>query len=91
MRHYGRIAIVNGKLRHHETPAFGVSNHLASVLIQAHTMNEAKTSIINLRPEIVDEKVNLATIKRFVTSWVTHLQLAKKANSLAPTQNWTLY
>lgn len=60
----GRIAIVNGKLRHHETPAFGVSNHLASVLIQAHTMNEAKTSIINLRPEIVDEKVNLATIKK---------------------------
>lgn len=59
----GRIAIVNGKLRHHETPAFGVSNHLASVLIQAHTMNEAKTSIINLRPEIVDEKVNLANIK----------------------------
>ena len=38
----GRIAVVNGKLRHHETPAFGVSNHLASVLIQAHTMNEAK-------------------------------------------------
>ena len=36
----GRIAIVNGKLRHHETPAFGVSNHLASVLIQSHTMNE---------------------------------------------------
>ena len=60
----GRIAIVNGKLRHHETPAFGVSNHLASVLIQAHTMNEAKTSIINLRPEIVDEKVNLASIKK---------------------------
>jgi len=60
----GRIAIVNGKLRHHETPAFGVSNHLASVLIQAHTMNEAKTSIINLRPEIVNEKVNLASIKK---------------------------
>ena len=59
----GRIAIVNGKLRHHETPAFGVSNHLASVLIQAHTMNEAKTSIINLKPEIVGEKVNLTKIK----------------------------
>ena len=59
----GRIAIVNGKLRHHETPAFGVSNHLASVLIQAHTMNEAKTSIINLRPEIIDEKVNVKAIQ----------------------------
>ena len=59
----GRIAIVNGKLRHHETPAFGVSNHLASVLIQAHTMNEAKTSIINLKPEIAGDKVNLTKIK----------------------------
>jgi predicted fused transcriptional regulator/phosphomethylpyrimidine kinase len=60
----GRIAIVNGKLRHHETPAFGVSNHLASVLIQAHTMNEAKTSIINLKPEITGDKVDLTKIKR---------------------------
>ena len=59
----GRIAIVNGKLRHHETPAFGVSKHLASMLIQAHTMNEAKTSIINLRPVIDDEKVDIERIK----------------------------
>ena len=59
----GRIAIVNGKLRHYETPAFGVSNHLASVLIQAHTMNEAKTSIINLKPEITGDKVKLTNIK----------------------------
>ena len=60
----GRIAIVNGKLRHHETPAFGVSNHLASILIQAHTMNEAKTSIINLRPEITNEKVNVDKVQQ---------------------------
>jgi len=59
----GRIAVVNGKLRHHETPAFGVSKHLASILIQAHTMNEAKTSIINLKPEIIDEKVNVSKVK----------------------------
>ena len=60
----GRIAVVNGKLRHHETPAFGVSNHLASVLIQAHTMNEAKTSIINLKPEINGDKVDVSGIKK---------------------------
>ncbi|DAC52847.1 MAG: thiamine-phosphate synthase family protein [Candidatus Thermoplasmatota archaeon] len=59
----GRIAIVNGKLRHHETPAFGVSKHLASILIQAHTMNEAKTSIINLKPVIDDDKVDIERIK----------------------------
>ena len=74
----GRIAIVNGKLRHHETPAFGVSNHLASVLIQAHTMNEAKTSIINLRPEIVDEKVNLATIKKICDQLGYSFAICKK-------------
>jgi len=59
----GRIAIVNGKLRHHETPAFGVSKHLASILIQAHTMNEAKTSIINLKPVIDEDKVDIERIK----------------------------
>ncbi len=60
----GRIAIVNGKLRHHETPAFGVSNHLASILIQAHTMNEAKTSIINLRPEMTEDSVDVKKIEQ---------------------------
>ena len=59
----GRIAIVNGKLHHHETPAFDVSKHLASILIQAHTMNEAKTSIINLKPVIDDDKVDIERIK----------------------------
>ena len=59
----GRIAVVNGKLRHHETPAFGVSKHLASILIQSHTMNEAKTSIINLKPVIADDKVDIERIK----------------------------
>ena len=59
----GRIAIVNGKLRHHETPAFGVSKHLASILIQSHTMNEAKTSIINLKPVIANDKVDIERIK----------------------------
>ena len=59
----GRITIVNGKLRHHETPAFGVSNHLAGMLVQAHTMNEAKTSIINIKPEIKNNEVNIEDVK----------------------------
>ncbi|RJU82128.1 MAG: hypothetical protein DWB99_05240 [Candidatus Poseidoniales archaeon] len=46
----GKISIVDDKLRHHETPSFGVSSHLASLLIQAHIVNEAKTSIININP-----------------------------------------
>jgi predicted fused transcriptional regulator/phosphomethylpyrimidine kinase len=56
----GKISIVNNKLRHHETPSFGVSSHLANLLLQAHIMNEAKTSIININPingaNKVDEK-----------------------------------
>ena len=58
----GRITIVNGKLRHHETPAFGVSNHLANLLVQAHRINEAKTSIINLKPQVIDDKVDADSI-----------------------------
>ena len=59
----GRITIVNGKLRHHETPSFGVSNHLAGILIQAHTINEAKTSIVNIKPEIKHDKVDIDELK----------------------------
>ncbi len=60
----GRITIVSGKLRHYETPAFGVSKHLANLLIQAHTINEAKTSVINLKPQIVDDKVDVSSIEK---------------------------
>ena len=42
---------------------FGVSNHLAGILIQAHTMNEAKTSIINIKPEIKNDKVEVDELK----------------------------
>ena len=59
----GRITIVNGKLRHHETPSFGVSNHLAGILIQAHTINDAKTSIVNIKPEIKNDKVDIDELK----------------------------
>ena len=60
----GKITIVGGKLRHHETPSFGASNHLASILIQAHTMNDAKTAIINLKPTMKDGKADLGKIKQ---------------------------
>ena len=76
----GRIAIVSGKLRHHETPAFGVSNHLASILIQAHTMNEAKTSIINLRPEMTDESVDVKKIEEICDNLGYSFALCKKGN-----------
>lgn len=60
----GKISIVDGKLRHYETPSFGVSNHLANVLLQAHIMNEAKTSIININPLNKQNKIDQKKIKQ---------------------------
>ena len=74
----GKITIVGGKLRHHETPSFGASNHLASILIQAHTMNDAKTAVINLKPTMKDGKADLGKIKQTCEELVTHLRSASK-------------
>ena len=60
----GKISIVDDKLRHHETPSFGVSSHLASLLLQTHIMNEAKTSIININPMSGDNKLEQKKIKQ---------------------------
>jgi len=60
----GKISIVDDKLRHHETPSFGVSSHLAGLLLQAHIMNEAKTSIININPMNGDNKLEQKKIKQ---------------------------
>ncbi len=46
----GKVTIVDGRLRHHETPSFGASTHLANMLIDARTYDPAKTSILNILP-----------------------------------------
>ena len=46
----GRINVVEGKLRHHETPQFGASNHLANMLLQARIHDFQKTAILNIHP-----------------------------------------
>ena len=48
----GRITLVDGALRHHETPSFGSSNHLASVLLAIHALDSSKVSILNIRPPL---------------------------------------
>jgi len=60
----GKISIVDGKLRHHETPSFGTSSHLASLLLQSHIMNDAKTSMININPINDDNKIDENKIKQ---------------------------
>ena len=44
----GRISLVNGRLRHHETPSFGSSTHLAGLLIRAREADSSKMAILNL-------------------------------------------
>ena len=60
----GKISIVGDKLRHHETPSFGVSKHLSGVLLQAHIMNDAKTSIININPLSGQKKIDEQKIRK---------------------------
>ena len=46
----GKVTIVGNKLRHHETPSFGASNHLANMLLDARTHDSTKTAILNIHP-----------------------------------------
>ena len=53
----GKVSIVNQKLRHHETPAFGASNHLANMLLMARTNDNGKTAILNIKPPATSEHI----------------------------------
>lgn len=58
----GRMTLVDNTLRRHETPEYGASNHLANVLLQARTVDEEKTAILNLRPPTLDGMVDQGDI-----------------------------
>jgi predicted fused transcriptional regulator/phosphomethylpyrimidine kinase len=74
----GKISIVGDKLRHHETPSFGVSNHLAGMLLQAHIMNDAKTSIININPRNDGAEVDKNKIQKICEQLGYTFALASK-------------
>ena len=46
----GKVTIVENKLRHHEIPSFGSSNHLAGMLISARNHDRTKSAILNIHP-----------------------------------------
>ena len=56
----GKVTIVDNTLRHHETPAFGASKHLANMLLDARVHDGAKTAILNIHPG--DDKDRIETI-----------------------------
>ena len=46
----GKITVVDGKIRHHETPKFGASKRLSSMLIDSRVYDKSKSSILNILP-----------------------------------------
>ncbi|MFL2949510.1 MAG: thiamine-phosphate synthase family protein [Candidatus Poseidoniaceae archaeon] len=60
----GRITLVDGALRHHETPAFGTSKHLAGLLLAVHEQDEGKVSALNIKPPLTDDGVDIERIKQ---------------------------
>jgi len=55
----GKLSIVNNKLRHHETPAFGASNYLANMLLDARAHDNEKSAIMNIYPGEDKEKIEM--------------------------------
>ena len=55
----GKLSIVNNKLRHHETPAFGASNYLANMLLDARVHDNTKSAIMNIHPGEDKEKIEM--------------------------------
>ncbi|MBT61518.1 MAG: hypothetical protein CMA63_08235 [Euryarchaeota archaeon] len=60
----GRITLVDGVLRHHETPSFGSSKHLANLLLAVHSLDESKTAVLNIRPPTESGAVKTELIQR---------------------------
>ncbi len=74
----GKITLVGGELRHHETPSFGSSNHLASVLIDSHQIDSAKVSILNIRPPLSESAVNTQHVEKVCKQLGYSFSLAPK-------------
>ncbi len=74
----GRITLVEGELRHHETPSFGSSNHLASVLIDSHEIDSTKVSILNIRPPLSESAVKTGHVQKVCKQLGYNFSLAPK-------------
>jgi hypothetical protein len=74
----GRISLVGGALRHHETPRFGSSNHLASVLLEIHAIDASKVSILNIRPPLGANGVDTERVEQACKQLGYNFSLAPK-------------
>ncbi len=76
----GRITLVDGALRHHETPSFGSSNHLASVLLATHAQDVSKVSILNIRPPLNTNGVDIKRVEQACQHLGYNFSLAPKGS-----------
>ena len=74
----GKITMVDGKLRHHETPAFGASTHLANVLLQIMSNDPEKVAILNIKPPLLNDAVDVGKIESVCENLGYKLALAPK-------------
>ncbi len=74
----GRITLVDGALRHHETPSFGSSKHLASVLLAIHALDTSKVSILNIRPPLGANGVDTERVEQACQQLGYNFSLAPK-------------
>ena len=75
----GRITLVDGVLRHHETPSFGASKHLANLLLEIHQREQSKTSVLNIRPPIRKNGVDTEKVRKACEQLGYSFALAPKA------------
>jgi predicted fused transcriptional regulator/phosphomethylpyrimidine kinase/predicted transcriptional regulator len=74
----GKITMVDGKLRHHETPSFGASTHLANLLLQVMEIDSEKVAILNIRPPMLDDGVNIEKVSGVCDDLGYKLSMAPK-------------
>jgi len=71
----GRMAIIEGRVRHHETPSFGSSNHLAELLLDVRDDDPEKTAILNIRSPMNKSEADLKLLEKVAEE--SGLRLAK--------------
>ena len=62
----GKISVINNKIRHFDTPSFGASSHLASVLLNTKKIDDNANTLINIAAPMNEKGVNMDTIDSFI-------------------------
>ena len=84
----GRITMVDCVLRHHETPSFGASKHLANLLLDIHQREQSKTSVLNIRPPTKNKAVDTEKVRKACEQLGYSFALAPKAEITSETNRF---